>query len=107
MSKYAESRGVNRVKDIPFDKQKGLYLMNNTTGLLKKKKYQTIQVLQKGVFLGAEIPLVGEPLDRAPKLWKMYQTEFPEDTEIIDISIGDRHNLALDSEGRVFFSSKY
>ena len=29
--------------------------MNNTTGLLKKKKYQTIQVLQKGVFLGAEI----------------------------------------------------
>ena len=29
--------------------------MNNTTALLKKKKYQTIQVLQKGVFLGAEI----------------------------------------------------
>ena len=29
--------------------------MNNTTGLLKKKKYQTIHVLQKGVFLGAEI----------------------------------------------------
>ena len=29
--------------------------MNNTTGLLKKKKYQTIQVLQRGVFLGAEI----------------------------------------------------
>ena len=29
--------------------------MNNTTALLKKKKYQTIHVLQKGVFLGAEI----------------------------------------------------
>ena len=46
---------IQHIKDIPFDKQKGLYLMNNTTGLLKKKKYQTIQVLQKGVFLGAEI----------------------------------------------------